>query len=1105
MVSWRGRAVNNLLYCGWEPKVGALGVRTTDQRRESRMEPAGAVCRACGTELRHGARFCDACGAPARDAGQQPEFKQVTVLFADVVNSLAMASTLGAERLREIMADVFGCAATITRRYGGTVDKFTGDGIMALFGAPVALEDHAFRACLAALDIQEQIAQLSDEVQRRDGVALLLRVGLNSGRVIAGEISSDARAYTAVGEQVGLAQRMESVAPPGGVMLSESTARLVEHVTALGSPEWVHVKGAEEPLPARRLLGAAAEHGRIGRREPTLVGRSWEMNTVAGILDQAISGAGCVVGVVGPPGIGKSRIMREAVTLATGRGVEVFTVSCESHTRDVPFRLVARLLRTVFGISNLDEHVGRAQVRARIPDANPEDLLLLDDLLGIGDPDAAPPAITADARGRRVVALLNAVALTRTTPAQYVIEDLHWIDEVSEGMLAEFVTVVPQRPALVLVTYRPEYRGALSRTPGGQTISLAPLNAAQSAALTTELLGTDPSLSALAARIAERAAGNPFFAEEMVRDLAQRGVLDGDRGAYLCRDDAADISVPDTLQATIAARVDRLGRPAKQFLYAAAVSGARFRAELVAALLDDIEVADAIAELLHVELIDQVMFTPRAQYAFRHPLIRAVAYEAQLKSGRTELHRRLAVAIEQQDPGAADENAALIAENLEAAGDLRAAFDWHMRAGAWSAFRDIRAARTNWQRARQVADRLPADAPDRTSLQIAPRNLLCGTLWRTGGSIADTGFDELRDLCAAADDKGSLAIGMTGFIMALTFHNRFREAAQVASEQSELLESIGDPTLTVALLFAAIYAKCQAGEMIEALRLADRLIDLADGDATKGNLIFGSPLSTAIAMRGHVRMCLGIRGWQDDAANSIAMAAPLDPTSYVFALLWKYVASIPFGALPPDATAMRETAEALRIAESSSDDFVLGMGRLSRGLVLVSHDGPQREAGLDLFTQAHDAVLTKGFSLSALTIVEPELAMEKARTGDLDGAIEMVRAVVDGAYESGDMIWRGRATEVLVQLLVRRGSVGDQDEAQAAIDRLAAVPTDPGFVLHEFPLLRSRALLSLARGDENSYRNFLERHRANATAAGFEALIAAADATVVASPTISQR
>jgi hypothetical protein len=250
-------------------------------------------------------------------------------------------------------------------------------------------------------------------------------------------------------------------------------------------------------------------------------------------------------------------------------------------------------------------------------------------------------------------------------------------------------------------------------------------------------------------------------------------------------------------------------------------------------------------------------------------------------------------------------------------------------------------------------------------------------------------------------------------------------------------------------------------------------------------------------MRGHVKMCLGIQGWLDDAATSIAMAAPLDPTSYVFALLWKYVASIPLGALPPDATAMRETAEALRIAESSSDDFVLGMGRLSRGLVLVSRNGPQREAGLDLFTQARDMAVAERFSLSARTIVDPEFAMEKARVGDLDGAIEMVRAVVDGAYESGDMIWRGRATEVLVRLLVLRGSVGDHHKAQAAIDRLAAVPTDTGFVLHELPLLRSRALLALAHGDENSCRNFMERHRAKAKAAGFEALMATADATVI--------
>ena len=1060
------------------------------------MGPADAVCRTCGAELRHGARFCHGCGAPAPDPGEQAEFKQVTVLIADVVGSMAIASTVGAERLRKMMADVFDAAAAVTRRYGGTVDRFTGDGIVALFGAPVALEDHAFRACLAALDIQEQIAQLADEVQRRDGVVLRLRIGLNSGRVIAGEIGSGPMGYTAVGEHVGTAQRMESVAPPGGVMLGESTARLVEQATVLGPTEWVHVEGVQEPLLARRLLGSAPERGLIVRREPTLVGRIWELNTLAGILDKAICGAGCVARVVGAPGIGKSRITREAATLATGRGVEVFTVACESHTREIPFHVVARLLRTVFGIAHLDEHAGRVRVRASIPDANPEDLLLLDDLLGVGDPDVALPAITPDARRRRLAALLNAAALARTTPALFVIEDVHWIDEATEAMLAEFVTVVPQSRSLVLITYRPEYRGALSRTPGAQTISLAPLNSAEIAALTTELLGPDQSVTGLAAQIAEWADGNPFFAQEIVHDLAERGALVGDRGAYLSRDHAADLSVPATLQATITARVDRLGRPAKQFLYAASVVGARFRPELLAALLGDIEGSAAIDELLHVELIDQVMFTPRAEYAFRHPLIRAVAYESQLKSGRAELHRRLAVAIEEHEPGSVDENAALIAENLEAAGDLRAAFGWHMRAGAWSAIRDVRAARTSWERARQVADRLPADAPDRMAMRIAPRTLLCGTQWQVGGSIAATGFDELRELCTAADDKVSLAIGMTGFITSLTFHNRFREAARLASEHSDLLESIGDSTLTVALLFSSIYAKCEAGEMIEALRMTDRLIGLADGDLTKGNLIFGSPLSWATAMRGHVKMCLGIPDWQDDAAASIAMAAPLDATSYVFALMWKYVASIPYGALPPDATAMRETAEALRIAEHSGEDFVLGMGLLTRGLALVSREGPQREEGLGLFTRAHDAALAERFSQTALAIVEPEFAMEKARTGDLDRGIEMARAVVDDAHESGDMIWRGRATEVLVELLLRHGSDVDQHDAQSTIDRLAAVPTDPGFVLHEFPLLRSRARLALARGDETSCRDFLARHRERAAAAGFDPLISIADAVI---------
>ena len=253
-----------------------------------------------------------------------------------------------------------------------------------------------------------------------------------------------------------------------------------------------------------------------------------------------------------------------------------------------------------------------------------------------------------------------------------------------------------------------------------------------------------------------------------------------------------------------------------------------------------------------------------------------MAYESQLKSDRAELHRRLAEAIENRDPGSAAENAALIAEHVEAAGDLHAAYDWHMRAATWSSTRDITAARVSWQRARQIADRLPPDHPDRTSMRIAPRTLLCGTAWRVSASVADTGFDELRDLAAAAGDKVSLAIhGRVADDTGL--RDRPRESSRLASEFTGLLESIGDPTLMLGLSFAAITAKYFAGEMTETLRLAQRAIDLAEGDPTKGNLIVGSPLAFAIDGRAGARWALGLAGWRDDFDQAIAVAGAVDP------------------------------------------------------------------------------------------------------------------------------------------------------------------------------------------------------------------------------------
>ena len=1053
------------------------------------MTATGTVCGSCGAELRAGDKFCHGCGSPVAEPDTHAEYKQVTVLFADVVRSMGIAAAVDMERLRDIVTELVERSAAVVRRYGGSVE-FTGDGVMAVFGAPVALEDHAIRACLAALGVQEEAKRLAVEVRERDGVDLQVRVGLNSGQVIAGEIGSGSLGYTAIGEQVGMAQRMESVAPPGGVMLSESTARLVEHTVTLAEPEQVRIKGADDPVPARRLVAIGPRSGLVGRAEAGLVGRRQEMAALDAMTDQALGGRGGVVTVVGSPGIGKSRVAREAAALAAGRGMEVFWAFCESHAREVPFHAVTRLLRAGSGVADLDDPAARARVREQVPDADPQDLLLLDDLLGIADPDVALPAIDPDARRRRLTAVVNATTLARTEPALFVIEDAHWIDAVSESMLADFLSVIPRTPSMVLITARPEYEGALTRVHGAQTIALAPLGDSDTAALIGELLGSDPSVGELAAVIAERAAGNPFFAEEMVRELVQRGVLAGERGNYLCQTNAADVAVPATVQAAIEARIDRLSTPAKRTVAAASVIGARFGAELLAALGIDA----VLDELLGAELIDQVRFTPRAEYAFCHPLIRAVAYESQLKSDRAQWHRRLATAIQERAPEAVDENAALIAEHLQAAGELHAAYGWHMRAATWSTNRDIAAARLSWERARKIADQLPDDDPDQLSMRIAPRTMLCATDWQARAIQESRGrFAELRELCSAAGDKVSLAIGMSGLVTELVYAGRSREGSRLASEQMALLESIGDPTLTMGLAFIAFANWLDAGEFGEVLRWSQTVIDLAGGDPAKGaGFGMGSPLAIALTIRGVARWWLGRPGWRQDLHDAVAMARHSDPATFAVVVAWTYGLAMQYGVLRADDAALRAIEEAVRTA-ASSNWVALGLAEYALGIALLNRDAAaDRHRGLEIVVHARDTWRESAPFL--VPVVELWVARERAGRGDRDAAIAVMRQAVDDLHQAGRPFFGVWGTGVLVETLLERGAEGDLAEAQEAIGRLANLPADDGWVVREITVLRLRALLSRARGDDTAYRDLVSRYRAMATELGFEGHIAWAEA-----------
>lgn len=610
-------------------------------------------CGSCGHDLRAGARFCDACGCAVISVPAPSEFKQVTVLFADVVGSMRLAVALHPERLQAIMHELFNRGAAVVQRFQGIVE-FTGDGLMAFFGAPVAVEDHALRACIAALEIQTVTKELSGEVLRTDGVELRIRVGLNSGEVVAGEISSQPGRYTAVGHPVGMAQRMESAAPPDGVLCSQSTALLVEGAVKLGPRTEVRIKGSDEPVPARELLGVLSDRMVLGRNESALIGRGEEFHRLTTLFGARHHGP---VSVIGEAGLGKTRLVAQFSDYAAGRGARVVLVRCEAHTTGVGFRAMARLMRAMFGVEGLSRDDARAHTVAQVPglQSDSDDARILFDAMGLQD-NAEPVVLGVDGRRRKLGEMMTRAVQAHPVRTVFVLEDVHWIDGPSDDVIAAFATAMGGAGSMFVTTYRPEFGGALHQV-ATDAITLHALSPADSLQAVCQVLGNDPSVVHLSQRVAESAAGNPFFAEEIIRDLAGRGALEGSRGGYRLSGDVDRISVPPTVQAVLAARIDRLGAQTKSILNAAAVIGSRFDLGTLQMMQPE-ATPDRLAELVAAELIDQTEFVPVQRFCFHHPLVRTVAYDSQLHATRARTHVRLARAIEQRQPFS-DEKAAL--------------------------------------------------------------------------------------------------------------------------------------------------------------------------------------------------------------------------------------------------------------------------------------------------------------------------------------------------------------------------------------------------------------------------------------------------------------
>jgi class 3 adenylate cyclase/tetratricopeptide (TPR) repeat protein len=587
------------------------------------------------------------------------ERKQVTVLFADLKGSMELLADRDPEDARAILDPVLERMMAAVHRYEGTVNQVMGDGIMALFGAPIAHEDHAVRACYAALAMQAAVQHYAAAVQRTHGVPLQMRVGMNAGEVVVRAISNDLHLdYSAIGQTTHLAARMEQMAMPGSSLITSAVLGLAQgyvHVRALGS---VPIKGLDAPVDVYELVGASGIQRRLqaaaARGLTRFVGRDTELAILMQALEQAGAGHGQMVALVGEAGVGKSRLVYEGIHAHQTQGWRVLESASVSYGKATPYFPVIDLLkRYVHAEEHDDLRTMRAKVTGQLltldetlQDALPALLWLLDALPA----DSPFGQLDPPQRRQRTLDALKRVLLreSQVQPLLLVFEDLHWIDSETQALLDSLVESLPTARILLLVNYRPEYQHGWGSKTFYTQVRLDPLPPARADELLQALLGTDPSLAALTPLLIARTEGNPFFLEESVQTLVETQVLVGERGSYRLAQPLASLHVPATVQAVLAARIDRLPPEEKRLLQTAAVIGNEVPLPLLQAIAELLEegLHRGLGHLQAAEFLYETRLFPEHEYTFKHALTHEVAYDSLLQERRRVLHAQIVASLE---------------------------------------------------------------------------------------------------------------------------------------------------------------------------------------------------------------------------------------------------------------------------------------------------------------------------------------------------------------------------------------------------------------------------------------------------------------------------
>ena len=799
------------------------------------------------------ARFCGECGTPVARGGQVPtvgeparelpgERKFVTVLFADIKGSTEVAAGLDPEDWFLALERFHAAAISSIHEYAGIITTYGGDGVMALFGAPVAHEGHAEQACWAALRLAQQVEAIATDLAPAIGTHLGVRVGLNSGHVVVGRIGDDTRIdYTAQGLAVNIAARMEQVAEVGEIYLAPATAELVRAHFVLDDVGPRQVKGIADPILVHRLVGPTTSE--LAPTSPTagpLVGRSAELALLRSAATDARSGRPTTVALTAPPGFGKSRLVREIIAELEARGAEVVTAAGDEVRAAGPMWTVAELARALLGTGPGDEPEAITAALADLDATASADLRLGDPspVLSLLAPESQPPPVDPDTARRRMGAAFRGLVAARADRATdllvLAVDDLHAVDDASLATLADLVTEPPSGRLLVLATSRPSDTLTALLPRSARRLDLGALGFDETAAMVRQWVDEPAAVADLARLLHERTGGNPFFTEEILRSLAEDGQLVGPPGARRVEGALDGSSVPARVQTVIASRLDRLDPSSRELLQDAAVIGMEFdRPTLTAvATVDEAEVTERLAELEAGELLRSA---GADRFAFRHRITQEVAYDTQLRDPRRLRHAAVAAALEAQPEP--ERRASVVADHHERAGaDARAA-RWYATGAASAARTDPVASLRQWQKVRRLTD---GSDPEAVNGALIGRAELLTQGARVGMDATEVHavIDEARALAADEEHRPLLAFVLLRGWYALNGTGQAEEARALSEEAVAVADRSGIDLLSVGARVAHMSNASASGSVAAALTLCD------EADALLVASGFDSPEST---------------------------------------------------------------------------------------------------------------------------------------------------------------------------------------------------------------------------------------------------------------------